>query len=215
MTNKEVTTIFARAALPALTSGFRGSTSPWIGNRCADSFQINRQISHKNILLYAREMALYETASRLEEILVTWALIVDARQAHIYESNKPTQTFRLAENNLYNKEWEYEWEPISDGTINAQSIDDYLDGNIWPCAASFGGKLQQSLFDQHKAIKEELQCRFIRMIANKLEHASKKNSFDRLVLVASPTMIADLRKQLDVRTQSCIIGVLSKYPLDY
>ena len=215
MMNKEVTTTFSSAVLPVLTSEFQGFPSCWIGDRCAGSFRINRQVSHKAILLYARETALYEAAAKLGELLVTWALIADDRQAHIYECNKPMKKLRLGENNRYDKKLECEWAPISDGIINAQSIDDYRGGYSWPGAALFGDELQRGLFGQLKAIKEELKRQFIRMIADKLEQAGKKNSFDHLMLIVPCAMIADLREQLDARTQNCIVGVLSKYPSGY
>ena len=217
MISKEVVTTFPRAVLPALTSEVRGFAPSWIGDGRTDSFGINRHISHKAISLYARETTLYETASRLEDLLVTWLLVADERQAHIYECHKPAQKLPWGEDSRYNREPVCQWEMVPDGTINALSIDDYRGGCSWSPGGtvSFGDELQRSLFDQHKAIKEELKRQFIRMIAEKLEQASEKYSFDRLMLVAPSAMIADLGEYLDVRTQNCIIGVLSKYPLRF
>lgn len=51
---------------------------------------------------------------------------------------------------------------------------------------------------------------FVKIVAERLESAARAGAFDRLVLVAPPTAMGDLRTALDGRTRALIAGEITK-----
>ena len=58
--------------------------------------------------------------------------------------------------------------------------------------------------------KEEEQRRFVKRIAEKIDHGHAAGKFDRLVLVAPPAMLGVLRKHLTKATAATVIGEIGK-----
>jgi len=157
-------------------------------------------VSRHKMFLHADKLAMYERASRLPQLLVTWMLVADGGQAQIYEGRKAMQSVLAGKTagQIYSeKKSRREWVLIADGIIAAEKSQD----------------LSTNDYDQD--IMDHSQHQLIRAIASKLQSAFEEGSFDRLALIAPSWMIVELKERLDADVQNCIIGVMPRDLTDY
>lgn len=124
----------------------------------------------------------------------TWVLVADAGQAKFYENLGPGKG--LTE--LGGEAMKHDLPPTRDiGTDKpGRSFD----------SAGEGRHAMAPRVDWHEQAKSD----FARTVAARLDKALKKKSFDRLILVAPPKMLGDLRAALSDRTSKHVTGEINK-----
>ena len=152
-------------------------------------------------------------ASKHQHPLVTWVLIADGKQAHIYGCRKAIHQIPLGganKHHYYDEKSGFELVPVPGGILEADSIDNYQIGHDRRGTASSSNSPTHNTFEPHGDIEGELKKQFSKTIANKLQHALTEKIFDRLVLVAPAEMIGEFRKHLTADVQGRIVAVLPK-----
>ena len=130
----------------------------------------------------------------------TWVLLADGSHARIYENDGVGKGIT----------------PLPDGTFD-EPVLSTREINADKPGLSFGStgisrRRMQPRTDPHRQAKFE----FARQLASFLEHGHNDNRFDRLVLVAPPKALGDLRELLPVPVRNLVCGELAKdlLPLD-
>ncbi len=123
-----------------------------------------------------------------------WVLIADAGEAKVYESQGPG----------------FELVPVDDMTFAAEmpaSRDILADrpGRSFDSAGP-GRHAMEAQSDPHR----ELKRTSARTLADSLETGLQKKRFDRLILVAPPQMLGDLRDALSKQVQAKVAVELGK-----
>jgi len=197
--------------------GFRNDVVRRVGNKrpiTLEGVAVNaKHIFGTTKSINERKIAMYERAAELPQLLVTWVLVADGRQAQIYECHKTTQKIPLGganKHHYYNEKSGHELVPMADGFLEAESVDDYQTGHDRRGTASSSNSPTHNTYEPHGDINKELKRRFTKIIADKLQQACIESSFDHLVIVAPTRMLGELREQLSADVQNRIVGVLPK-----
>jgi len=126
--------------------------------------------------------------------ITTWILVADGARAHIVKNEGPGKGLAavmdhdFATSHVPSREY---------GTDKPGRGFESADG------ARHG---KEPRIDFHTYEK----TRFAKMIADNLERAADRNAYDRLVLVAPPKTLGDLRKALGMEAGSRVSGELNK-----
>jgi protein required for attachment to host cells len=124
----------------------------------------------------------------------TWVLVADASRADIYIRHKrhgPLEAVQcLTEPQARSKEHDL----VADGP-----------GSTFDSA----GKGRHAMEPDHTE-KEHLRTVFARRICHVLESARKADQFKRLIIVAAPGMLGELRSHLDAATSKLVAGEFAK-----
>jgi len=145
---------------------------------------------------HAHKIAMYERAAQLPLLLTTWVLVADAWRAQLYERRHTTDQVTAGQP-YDDRQTKSVFMPVKDGTIEMETIDDYHSEHY-------------SYDAIHKYIREEMNQRFIKSVAHKLQHSLMHKMFDRLILVSPPKLIAELKEHLSENVQNCIAGILPR-----
>lgn len=122
--------------------------------------------------------------------LVTWVVLANATSAHVVASHGIGKGLQS----------------IADMKMTAEPPVEYADRA--GIGHSIGGPGVAAV-DQGDP-KAQAETAFARLICGKLEPALQKKSFDRLVLVAGPHMLGELRKRLGKTLQSVVLAEIPK-----
>jgi protein required for attachment to host cells len=187
--------------------------SIWKPAQDIQNFREHNYNFNESASIHKGKTAMYERAARLPQLLITWALLADGKQARIYECRKIMQKVPLGGANIhhyYDEQSGHELVLVPNGAMEAESIDDYQIGHDRRGTSSSSNSSTHNTYEPHGDIQKELKRRFIKAISDKLQQACANNSFDRLILVAPAKMVGELRKQLSSDVQNRIVGVLPK-----
>jgi protein required for attachment to host cells len=130
---------------------------------------------------------------------VTWILVADGKQAQIYTRSPvgrkvPTGS---AEHPHYLEFQEQGLVPVPEMALKADS-------------AKGHDQLAHQMNATHINIHDEIKHHFMKVIAERLNDAKTKKLFDRLVLIAPPKMLGDLRTDLDKKVIAAVVAELPK-----
>jgi protein required for attachment to host cells len=130
---------------------------------------------------------------------VTWILVADGKQAQIYTRSPvgrkvPTGS---AEHPNYLEFQEQGLVPVPEMAFKANS-------------AKGHDQLAHQMNAPHIDIHNEIKHHFMKIIAERLNDAKAKKLFDRLVLIAPPKMLGELRADLDKKVLAVVVAELPK-----
>ena len=144
---------------------------------------------------------------------ITWILVADGRQAQVYTRRKIEKLMPLANNSRRNRFEEiiaHAPAPVFGMHWEAESED------IYDIERGQVGRVQESANSaRHMAeprldVHEEIKHHFARTVAEKINKAQEKESFDRLVLVAPAKMMGVIKKHLKGKTLKKVVAELPK-----
>lgn len=124
---------------------------------------------------------------------VTWVLVVDGTQAHVFEHGGPGKGLVPV------GEMHHEQEPLRSQDINTDR-----QGRRFG-----GGSGNRSGVEEADpvALREE---RFVKSVAERLEKRRQEGRFQRLIIAAAPTALGDLRPALSEAVKKTVIAELPK-----
>jgi protein required for attachment to host cells len=144
---------------------------------------------------------------------VTWILVADSRQAQVYVRHRTEKSIPLAGNSRRNQFEEiiaHAPVPVTGMKWVAESTDQYK------VSRDRLGRVQESANSAHHMsepridVKEEIREHFARTIAQELYRAREAKAFDRLVLIAAPKMLGEIKKHLDKKIAKLIMAEMPK-----
>lgn len=125
---------------------------------------------------------------------VTWVLVADAGRARILESRGPGKGLHQVPDTEMHQELPKDSEIFADRA--GRSFD----------SRGGGRHRMEATSSPHRALKAE----FAKALADRLAAAATAKSFGRLVLVAPPTLLGDLRKALPPAVASLVTAEIDK-----
>jgi protein required for attachment to host cells len=125
---------------------------------------------------------------------VTWVVVADGSRARLFFNQGPGKGLH----------------PLPDGNISVEhpptrEINADRAGRTFDSAGE-GRHAKEPSTDPHRNSKRV----FAQKVANRLEQGHRQNAFDRLVLVAPPQALGDLRASLDKGVRTKVSGELNK-----
>lgn len=127
--------------------------------------------------------------------MVTWILVADGTQAAVYGNDGPGRGIYRATKD--------------DFTIDLPSKVGDIVSDQEGRAANPGGKGHDVLGPRTDP-RRHLETEFIRSVASALEEAAQAKKYDRLVLVAAPRALGDLRSTLAPHAKALVTKELDK-----
>lgn len=148
----------------------------------------------------------------IQKIPVTWFMVADGEEAQIYVQRRILNQIPMGTHTRhphFDEKYMQELVPVTGMHWRAQSPEDYdinqdTLGRVFESTATTHSSVSQT------NIHEMLKLRFMRMVAAELEAAHRQKSFDRLVLIAPPKMLGEVRKQLARKVLATVIAELPK-----
>jgi protein required for attachment to host cells len=143
---------------------------------------------------------------------VTWILVADGRQAEIYIRKSVERRIPLGSNGLHRHYQEiHEPELVPVGVrLHAESRDEY-DASRRQLGRVFESATPaRSIAEPRLDVREEIRQHFAKEIAERLENAEFGGAFDRLVLIAPPKILGELKKHLRKSVLNKVIAELPK-----
>lgn len=122
---------------------------------------------------------------------VTWVLIADGAQARVLEHGGPGKGFKLVEG----LEWSIE-------PLQAQDINSDKPGRSHTSVGRSGVESKDPV--AHR------ETEFVKSLAAMLDRKVQQGAFDRLVVVAAPIALGDIRKAMTPAVQKVVVGELNK-----
>lgn len=124
----------------------------------------------------------------------TWILVAHRGGARLFENPGPGQGLQLIEDI-----------PHPEGRLKSGEINADKPGRAFD---SFGGG-RHSMSQEHEAA-DQVSLMFAKHLCDKLEKARAENRFGKLVLVAAPRLLGELRAALDKHTAALVSATLDK-----
>ena len=132
----------------------------------------------------------------------TWVLIADGARARILANNGPGHGLHAVDGLQFQGDHSATHDLVSDQ--QGRSFSSHGPG--------------RSAIASHSDPHRELKSKFAHHLADKLAHALVDNAYDRLVVVASPVTLGDLRAAMSDNVRNKIVGEvaqdLTKIPND-
>lgn len=144
---------------------------------------------------------------------VTWFLVADGARAQVYTRQHITARIPLAGNSRhrhYEERHEQELVPVTGMRWEAPSPNDYELGNDLLGRVFESASPTRHMASPHVDIREDLKLRFMRTIASQLTVAKQHRQFDRLVLIAPPKLLGELKRQLSPAVLDHVVAELPK-----
>lgn len=126
----------------------------------------------------------------------TWILVAHDAGARIFDNHGPGKGISLVE------EIEH-----PEGRARNAELDSDRPGRSF---RKNSADPRRAAMSRSESPHERVVATFARDLANKLRQGRVANSYERLVLVAPPKLLGDLRSALDDPTSACIVGSLDK-----
>lgn len=124
----------------------------------------------------------------------TWVLVAHRAGARIFENQGPGQGLRLLENI-----------PNPEGRLRDSEINSDKPGR----AFDKFGSARHSMSKEHLP-SEQLAMHFAKQLGDRLDKGRSQNQFDRLVLVAEPRFLGELRAALPVHTATLVSATVDR-----
>lgn len=152
-------------------------------------------------------------AVRIVKPPVTWILVADSRQAQVYTRQRVEKLVPLAGNSRRNQFSEiiaHEPVPVAGMKWEAESADQYETGRDRLGRVQESANPARHMSEPHIDIHEEIRDHFAKTITGYINRAKTEKLFDRLVLVAAPKMLGELKKHLDAKVIKCVVAEMPK-----
>ncbi len=144
---------------------------------------------------------------------VTWILVADSRQAQVYTRHKVEKLMPLLGNSKRNQFSEiiaHEPVPVLGMKWEAESDDQYEVGRNATGMVFESANSARSMSEPHMNVSDEIRMHFAKKIADQLNRAREEKLFDRLVLVAAPKMLGEIKKHLSGKTLKSVAAEMPK-----
>lgn len=144
---------------------------------------------------------------------VTWILVVDSRKAQVYTRSRIEKLIPLAGNSRRNQFSEiiaHAPVAVTGMKWEAESADQYEVGRNATGMVFESASSARSMSEPKIDVRDEIRDHFARTIALHINQAKAEKVFDRLVLVAAPKMLGELKKHLDAKVMKCIAAEMPK-----
>jgi protein required for attachment to host cells len=139
---------------------------------------------------------------------VTWILVANGRNAQIYTIGRVKRKKQITVSGTNNEEKKLL--PVPGMEMEAESAGNYEIGNDILGRVFESSSSTRHMASPHINIREEIQEHFVKNIAERLHLEKLKNTFDRLILVAPPKMLSQLKKNVNHDILNCIRAEVSK-----
>ena len=120
----------------------------------------------------------------------TWVLIADGARARILENDGPSHGLTALEGLVFHGDHSATHDLVSDREGRSFS--------------SHGPR--RSAIDARSDPHRDLKTKFAHQLADVLAQGLEQNSYDRLIIVAPPVMLGDLRSAISDRVRAKIVG---------
>jgi protein required for attachment to host cells len=145
---------------------------------------------------------------------ITWILVADGRRAHVHMRSPVRRLIPLhgggAKHPHYAERYARELVPIADMVWEVEPMEHCEIGRnaTGMVFESVGGA--RHLAAPHYDMREEIRRRFAQDVARHINAARAEHRFERLVLIAPPRMLGDLRAHLDKGTLDSVVAEVPK-----
>ena len=126
--------------------------------------------------------------------LRTWALIADGARARIVENSGPAHGWTAVDGLVFQSDHSATHDLVSDR--QGRSFSSHGPG--------------RSAIEAHSDPHRELKTRFAQRLADMLAHELEKASYTRLVIVASPVTLGDLREAISPQVRAKVVGEIAQ-----
>ncbi len=123
----------------------------------------------------------------------TWILVAHRSGATIYAHTTPGSLTRVRE------------VPHPEGRLQSREI-----GEDRPGRSYEGHGTHRSAMDPEVELTREVEHAFARSLASALASARNDHAYERLILMAEPRMLGELRAALDAHTAAAVVGSVAK-----
>lgn len=144
---------------------------------------------------------------------VTWILVADSRQAQVYTRERTEKHIPMAGNSRRNQFSEiiaHEPVPVPGMKWEAESADQYEVGRNATGMVFESASSARSMSEPRIDVRDEIRDHFAKTVAGHINQAKAEKAFDRLVLVAAPKMLGEIKKHLDAKVMRCIAAEMPK-----
>jgi protein required for attachment to host cells len=144
---------------------------------------------------------------------VTWIVVADGRQARIFMPRHVERHIPMSGNarhHHYQERHELELQPVFARPLHAESVDRYDFGRDQLGRVFESASTARHMAEPRIDVRQEIKADFMKSVARELEKARGRNAFDRLVLVAPPKTLGELKKHLGQSLQACVVSTLAK-----
>jgi protein required for attachment to host cells len=124
----------------------------------------------------------------------TWVLIADGARARILENDGPGKGLHEVEGAVFHGDHEATHEIMSDREGRSHS-------SVGP---------GRSAIEAHSDPHRELKKKFAHRLAEALAQGLQRKAYDRLVIVAAPSALGDLRAALSEQVRAKVAGEVAK-----
>lgn len=150
-------------------------------------------------------------AVRIAKSPVTWILVADGRRAQVYTREKVEKLIPMErQRNQFEEIISHEPVPIPGMKWEAESAEQYQVGRNATGMVFDSASSSRSMSEPHLDVREEIKLHLARTIAEQLNIAKLNKAFDRLVLIASPKMLGEIKKYLDEKVLRLVIAEMPK-----
>lgn len=141
---------------------------------------------------------------------VTWIVVADGSKARVY-ARQALRSMIPVKGKKYKEKNEKKLLPVQGMTWKAESPRNY-DVNNDLVGGTFRNitPMHSNGSTERLPLREDLKRRFMKTVAGHLEEARKERLFDRLVLIAPPKLLKELKNQLCHHTLATIIAEMPK-----
>jgi protein required for attachment to host cells len=137
---------------------------------------------------------------------VTWILVADGKQAQVYVRERVERRMPPS----FAESISHEPMPVADMCWEAESADQYQVGrNATGMVFSSGGSARH-MSEPHMDARAEVKQHLAVLVAGELDMAKAQKRFDRLVLVAPPKMLGEIKKHLGKAVLKSVVAELPK-----
>jgi protein required for attachment to host cells len=146
--------------------------------------------------------------------MVTWILVADSQQARLYTRKNIERHIPLAGNpkhRHYHATYERELVSVAE-PMHAEPREKYESGRDRLGRVFESASSAHHMSEPHITIEDEIRQHFAKSIATYLNKARAENAYNRLVLVAPPKFLGDLRDNLN---KTVTLSVIAELPKDF
>ncbi len=143
----------------------------------------------------------------------TWILVADGKQAQMYAHEKVEHVMALTGNATRGPSKVVairEPVPVEGAKWKAEHVKQYQIGRNATGMVFGSSGSARHMSEPHIDARDEVKIHFARMLAEQLNALQSKKSFARLVLIAPPKMLGEIKKHLSKPTLQSVIAELPK-----
>jgi len=144
---------------------------------------------------------------------VTWFLVADGKRAQVYSRRKTERMMPVGGNPKHpfvEDKTLQELVPVRGMRLEAESLDEYDFGQDQMGRTFESSSPTRHAVEPRMDVRDEVKLHFVHSIASKLAEKKSKKAFDRLVLIAPPKILGELKKRLEKSVRDAVVAELPK-----